>query len=200
MPRAEKTVGVRVETGAYVACFAEWEDMPNILKNKNGVICPAFKFVFEIEDMDGQEAFAGATLNKTLWYKIGKEGQVQIGAKAFKVIEALEGGEEFDNGDESSEFDDLIGNLVVLHVMGAADDNSFPEITRVDAYNEEDDPPKRKKKSPPARRSKSDKTPPKRGESKPKSDPDPDPSDDDDDATPGDSVGGDGGKYNFDDD
>jgi len=196
MPRAEKTAGVRVETGAYVACFTEWEDMPNI-KNKKGVTCPAFKFIFEVEDVEGQEDFAGAVLNKTLWYKIGKEGQVQIGAKAFKVIEALEGGEEFANGDESSEFDDLIGNLVMIHVMGAADENSFPEITRVDAYDEEEDAPPKKKKTPPARRSKPDKEPPKRKKSKPA----PEPEDDDDDGDDGDEgSGGDGGKYNFDDD
>lgn len=145
--KAKKQAGIRLDTGAYVAEFTDWEDDPN-LKNKKGVTCPAFKFRFEIADIEGQEDYAGAQLSKTLWYKLDDQGEVIMGTKAFQVLEALQS-EEVEHGSESAEFDDLIGNFVVLQVTAPETDVGFADIVRIDPYTEESAVPKHSRRPSP---------------------------------------------------
>lgn len=150
-PRFQRKPGYDWETGAMVYRFTKFEDDPDFRpkKGKNkGKLLPKMQLTFEVEDLDGQEDFAGQEINHTLWYSIDDEGNNLLSKKGVQVMEAVQGGQAMDEGDESEDLDDCVDNLVVIHIT-ATDDDDFPNVVKVEPYDED----KKKKKR--SRRSKS---------------------------------------------
>jgi len=157
-----------------IAEFEDWEDQPD-LKNKKGHPCPAIRMTFRI--IDETEEFVGNVIDKLLWYNMNDDGEREMGAKAFQVIEAVNGGTEQEDGDKSPNLDKLIGNQVLLTIIESTRNAGYPEINKVEPYNEdedEDEKPKRKAKGKTKEKSKSS------AKAKPKSKPKPEPEEDED--------------------
>ena len=152
--KVKKSKTVHIETGKYIAELSDCEDTvitPKSGRNK-GKKLPCVKVVFEILDEPGQEEVAGISLNKTLWYNLDKDQNVCMGGASIQVIEALQG--EMEELEKSDDLEDLIGTKVYLQIVGAEEEEGYPDIHRVEAYAEK--PGQEEKKKPEKKKAESD--------------------------------------------
>lgn len=168
------------------ATLTKYED--RVIKAKGGNRdLNLYDLYFEVDDVPGNEVFEGLEIKKGLWYEKDEDGGTQMSTPNFQVLEALEGLDVDDakeDGEKSDHLDDLVGNRALLTVNESKKNPGFPEITRVEPYDDdeddEDEKPKKKKKGKKGKKSTS-KSSKKKSKPEPVNDDEDDDDDDEDD-------------------
>lgn len=129
----KKQAAPHLPTAAYVAMLQDYTDEEKTITKgtRKGQSIPALTLKFEIDgSVDGQEDYEGIVLTKTLWYSKDADGSRLLNTKQFQILEALQGGDELDNGENSEDLNHLKGRRCLLHIIDAGA-NEWPDISKI---------------------------------------------------------------------